>query len=134
MFLPDDKIVELFKFLDNLGELEIEDLLGQFTSENIETLRLVSGVLREGMNLERVLSEKRFVNVVQELYEMKKIWSERLGETLASAAQESKNDNHVQALWILNGFVRFCPSPYYRDIAEGVMREYEEQDPGARSQ
>ena len=33
----------------------------------------------------------------------------------------------VQALWMLNGFIRFCPSPYYREIAAEVMEEYEEQ-------
>jgi hypothetical protein len=37
-------------------------------------------------------------------------------------------------MWILNGFIRFCPSPYYRDIAIEVMGEYEEQEPEDRSQ
>jgi hypothetical protein len=127
MLFPDEKMVELFNLLDHLAALEIEELLGHFTGDNIEALRLISGVLKEGMYLERVLSEKRFVNVVQELRETKKIWSERLDETLNNAAREYHQGNHVQALWILNGFVRFCPSPYYRVIAEGVIGEYEEQ-------
>jgi len=127
MILTDEKIMELFKLLDHLGELEPEELLGQFTSENILALRLVSGVLKEGMDLDRMLSEKRFINVVQELFETKRIWSERLDETLIIATQEFDQGNRVQALWILNGFIRFCPSPYYRDIAEDVLGEYEEQ-------
>jgi hypothetical protein len=127
MFLPDEKIVELIKLLDRLGALEIEELLGQFTSENIEALRLISEVLKERMEFERMLSEKRFVKVVQELYETKKIWAEKLNETLTSAAHEFHQGNSVQALWILNGFIRFCPSPYYREFAEEVMNEYENQ-------
>jgi hypothetical protein len=126
--LSDEKIVELLKILDSLGELDAEELLGQFTGETIEVLRLVSGVLKEGMDLERVLSEKQFINVVKELYETKRIWSERLNETLGNAAQELDRGNGVQALWILNGFIRFCPSPYYRDMAGEVMGEYDEQE------
>ena len=127
MSLPDEKIVELFKLLDRLGELEAEELMGHFTSENIEALRLVSGVLKEGMDLERMMSEKRFVRVVHELFEMKRIWAGKLGETLTGGAQEFDQGNRVQAMWILNGFIQFCPSPYYRDIAVEVMEEYEEQ-------
>ena len=134
MQLPDEKTAELFELLDNLGELESEELLAHFTSDNIEAIKHLSWVLKERMNLERVLSEKRFVRVVQELYEMKMIWSERLEMTLASAASELEQENRVQALWILNGFIRFCPSPYFREIAEEVMQEYEEQEPGDRSQ
>lgn len=128
MELPDAKIAELFNLLDHLADLEVEELLGHFTTDNIESLRLISGVLKEGIYLERILSEKRFVNVVQELYEMKKIWSDRLDKTLTSAAREFDQGNLVQALWILNGFIRFCPSPYYRDIAEGVIGKYEKQE------
>ena len=125
MTLTDEKIMELFNTLDHLGELEDEELLGQFTSENIESLRLISTILKEGMELERMLSEKRFAIVVQELFETKRIWSDRLNVTLGSAAQEFEQGNRVQALWILNGFIRFCPSPYYREMAEEVMEEYE---------
>ena len=125
MTLTDEKIMELFNTLDHLGELEDEELLGQFTSENIESLRLISTILKEGMELERMLSEKRFAIVVQELFETKRIWSDRLNVTLGSAAQEFEQGNRVQALWILNGFIRFCPSPYYREMAEEVMGEYE---------
>ncbi len=128
MELPDARIMELFNLLDHLADLEVEELLGHFTTDNIESLRLISGVLKEGMYLERVLSEKRFVNVVQELHEMKRIWSERLGKTLTSADREFDQGNRVQAVWILNGFIRFCPSPYYREIAEGVMGKYEKQE------
>jgi len=127
MNLTDEKIVELFKLLDRLGELETVELMGHFTSENIEALRIVSEVLKEGMDLERMMSEKRFVRVVHELFEMKRIWAGRLVETLTGAAQEFDQGNRVQAMWILNGFIRFCPSPYYRDIVVEVMEEYEEQ-------
>ena len=127
MILSDTKTVELLKILDRLGELDDEELLSQFTSDNIEALRLISVILKEGMDVERMLSEKRFVKVVQELFETKRIWSDRLNVTLGSAAQEFEQGNRVQALWILNGFIRFCPSPYYREMAEEVMGEYEEQ-------
>jgi len=127
MLFSDEKIAELFKLLDHLGELGSEELIGQFTSENIEALRLLSVILKEEMDLERMLSEKRFVNIIRELYETKMIWSGRLEQTLDNALEEYDGGNRVQALWILNGFIRFCPSPYYREIAEEVMEEYEEQ-------
>lgn len=127
MILSDTKTVELLKILDRLGELDAEELLSQFTSDNIEALRLISVILKEGMDVERMLSEKRFVKVVQELFETKRIWSDRLNVTLGSAAQEFEQGNRVQALWILNGFIRFCPSPYYREMAEEVMEQYEGQ-------
>ena len=127
MHLPDEKIAELLGRLERLGELESEDLLGHFTSDNIEAIRLVSWVLKEGMEFERVLSENRFVKVVQELYETRKIWTERLKVTLTNASSELDQGNRVQALWTLNGFIRFCPSPYFREIAEDVIGEYEEQ-------
>lgn len=125
MILPEEKIAELFEFLDRLGELGPDELLVHFTSGNIEALRLLSGLLKAGMDLERILSEKRFINIVKELFETKKIWSERLLETLALAARENDQGNRIQALWILNGFIRFCPSPYYRELAEKVKGEYE---------
>ena len=74
-----------------------------------------------------MLSEKRFANVIMELCETKKIWSERLSETLGTAASKFDEGNRVQALWILNGFIRFCPSPYYRELVEEVVGEYDEQ-------
>lgn len=125
MILPDEKIVEFLKILDRLGELDDVELLSQFTSDNIEALRLISVFLKEGMDVERMLSEKRFVKVVQELFETKRIWSDRLNVTLGRAAQEFEQGNRVQALWVLNGFIRFCPSPYYREMAQEVMGEYE---------
>ena len=125
MPFSDVKILELFRLLDDLGELSEENLLGRFTSENIEALRLLSDILKEGMEFERMLSEKRFVNVVQELFETKRIWSDKLNETLGNAAQEFDQGNRIQALWILNGFIRFCPSPYYREMVEEVMEQYE---------
>jgi hypothetical protein len=127
MPLSDEKIAELFKVLDRLGELGEEELLVHFTSEKIEALRLVSGVLKEGMDLERMLSEKRFVYIVKELFETKRVWSVRLDETLTNAGQELDQGNRVQALWILNGFIRFCTSPYYREIAEEVLKKYENE-------
>jgi len=134
MHLPDEKTAELFQILDSLGELESEELLIHFTSDNIEAIRLVSRVLKEGMDLERMVSENRFVKVVHELYETRKIWAERLEVTLTSAASEVDQGSRVQALWILNGFIRFCPSPYFREIAEEVMGEYEERESGDSSQ
>ena len=127
MSLTDEKIIELFKLLDSLGELDGEELLGQFTSDNIYALGLMAGLLKEEMELERMLSEKRFICVVRGLSETRRIWSERLDETLSSAVEEFEKGNSVQALWILNGYIRFCPSPYYRAMAEEVMEEYENQ-------
>ena len=127
MPLTDDKTVEIFSLLDRLGELEPGEMLSHFTSENIEMLRLASVMLKDGIDFEKILSQKRFVKVVQELYEAKKIWSSKLDETLAKVTEEIGFGNRVQALWILNGFIRFCPSPYYREIAEEVMGEYESQ-------
>lgn len=127
MTLSDEKITGLFEFLDRLAGLDPEDLPGHFTSANIETLRLACGVLKQGLELERILSERRFIGLVKELSETKEIWSERLQETLDLAAGEHGQGNLVQALWILNGFIRFCPSPYFIGKAQEVMREYEEE-------
>ena len=127
MSLSDLKILEHFQLLDQLGAMEEKELLRHFTAENIEAMRFLSEMLKEDMELERVLSEKRFVNIVQELFETKGIWLEKLNETRVNAAQEHDQGNCVQALWILNGFIRFCPSPYYREMAEKVMEEYEKQ-------
>lgn len=129
----DDKIAQLFQFLDQLNVLEEEDLLMHFTNDNIFSLRALSEILREDIKLERAISEKRFVSVVRELSETRRIWSERLDETLASAAGELDRGNIIQALWILNGYIRFCPSPHYRSLAEAVMGEYEDQESGDRS-
>jgi hypothetical protein len=116
------------ELLDYLGELPEEELLAHFTSENIEALRLLADIFKEGMELERVLSEKRFVTSVRELHETKRIWSRRLEETLENAAREYDLGNCIQALWILNGFIRFCPSPHFRELAGEVLAEYEERD------
>jgi hypothetical protein len=127
MSLPEEKVAQLFQFLDQLSVMEDEDLLMHFTSDNIYALRELSELLREDIELERAVSEKRFVSVVRDLSETRRIWSERLDETLASAAEEFDRGNSVQALWILNGYIRFCPSPYYKEMAEGVMGNYEKE-------
>ncbi|UCF88107.1 MAG: hypothetical protein JSV70_06705 [bacterium] len=125
MALSEIKIHQLLQTLDRLGRMEAAKLSGQFTDENINAMRLLSSLLKEDMDLEQVLSEKRFISVVGELFETRKMWSERLEETLKNAYREFEMGNRVQALWILNGFIRFCPSPYYRDRAGEVMEEYE---------
>jgi len=127
MHVSDEKIFELFELLDRLCEIEDEQLLGYFTNENIGALRIASVVLKDEIYFEKVLSQKRFIKVVQELCEAKKIWSAKLEETLARVASEFDRGESVQALWILNGFIRFCPSPYFRNIAEEMLGEYEGQ-------
>jgi len=127
MPLSEEKIAELLTLLDSLGQLENQELLMHFTSENIETLRLIAALFKEDMEIERVLSENRFVNVVLELFETRRLWAGKLYETLENASREFERGNTVQALWILNGFTRFCPSPYFRDKAQEVMEEYERQ-------
>jgi len=127
MHVSDEKIFELFELLDRLCEIEDEQLLGYFTNENIGALRIASVVLKDEIYFEKVLSQKRFIKVVQELCEAKKIWSAKLEETLARVASEFDRGESVQALWILNGFIRFCPSPYFRNIAEEMLGEYEDQ-------
>jgi hypothetical protein len=116
----------IFDLLYHLGNLDPEELLGHFTEENVNTLKMSAPLLKEGMELERYLSEKRFVEVVNELNELRKIWSSKLDETLGNASEAFERDDKVQALWILDGFIRFCPSPYYRDIAERVLEGYSE--------
>ena len=127
MHVSDEKIFELFELLDRLCEIEDEQLLGYFTNENIGALRIASVVLKDEIYFEKVLSQKRFIKVVQELCEAKKIWSAKLEETLARVASGFDRGESVQALWILNGFIRFCPSPYFRNIAEEMLGEYEDQ-------
>lgn len=124
----DSRVEDLFRLLDRLGPIPDEDLKVHFTGDNIESLRVLAHLLREGMDLERVLSEKRFVGVIRDLFQTKRIWSGKLNETLERASREFDQGNRIQALWIINGFVRFCPSPYFRKVAEDIMEEYEEAD------
>ncbi len=121
------EIVRNLEILDQLGRMDYEELLTQFTSANVESMRFISSVLKDEMPFERVLSQGRFTEIVAELYETKNLWSSRLDETLAGAEKEMKQGNKVQALWILNGFIRFCSSPLYREMAQVVMEEYESQ-------
>jgi hypothetical protein len=116
----------IFDLLDRLGNLDPEELVGHFTEENVNTLKMSAPLLKEGMELERYLSEKRFVEIVNELCDLKKIWSVKLDETLSNAGEAYDRDEKVQAMWILEGFIRFCPSPYYSDIAERVLEGYGE--------
>lgn len=125
MLISEEKTKELLLLLDRLGSLETRELLAHFTSENIESLRVISALLKDESRFERVLSENRFVDVVRELYETKKIWEAKLKESLSSSAGEFEKGNHIQALWIINGFIRFCPSPYFRNLAEETMGKYE---------
>jgi hypothetical protein len=124
--MTSDRTQNIFELLDLLGELGPDDLLEHFTEENMDTLKLVAPLLKEGMELERYLSEKKFVEIVNELNDIRKIWSSKLDETLGNASEAFEKDEKVQALWILEGFIRFCPSPYYSDIAERVLEGYEE--------
>jgi hypothetical protein len=124
--MTSDRTQNIFELLDLLGELGPDDLMEHFTEENMDTLKLVAPLLKEGMELERYLSEKRFVEIVNELCDLKKIWSVKLDETLSNAGEAYDRDEKVQAMWILEGFIRFCPSPYYSDIAERVLEGYGE--------
>jgi hypothetical protein len=121
-----DRTHNIFELLDHLGELEPDELLEHFTEDNVSILKAAATMLKEGAELERYLSEKRFIEVVRELGELKKIWSAKLDQTLANASDAFNKDEKVRAIWILEGFTRFCPSPYYRDVAERVLEEYRE--------
>ncbi len=122
----DDRSHHLFELLERLGQLEGEELLGHFTEENVNALKATAGLLKEELELDRYLSEKRFVQIVGELYELKRMWSGKLKETLVNAGEAFERGEMVQAMWILDGFIRFCSSHYYRSIAEKVMERYGE--------
>ena len=55
---------KLFSLLDRLGGLGPEDLLKEFTEETVREVRILAEELDEKLVLERVLSEKRFIEVV----------------------------------------------------------------------
>ncbi len=126
MSFSDDRLHHLFELLDRLGELGGEELLGHFTEENVNALKTAAGLLKDGLELDRYLSETKFVQIVGELCELKRMWSGKLKETLENAGEAFERGEMVQAMWILDGFIRFCASPFYRSIAERVMERYEE--------
>ena len=125
--MTDDRTHNLFILLDHLGELDPDDLLDHFTEENTTVLKAAAELLKEDMVLDRYLSEKVFVQVVGELVALKTMWSEKLETTLHNADEAFENDEKVRAIWILDGFIRFCPSPYYREIAQELLDEYGEE-------
>ena len=122
----DDRSHHLFELLERLGQLEGEELLGHFTEENVNALKATAGLLKEELELDRYLSETKFVQMVGELCELKRMWSGKLKETLENAGEVFERGEMVQAMWILNGFIRFCPAPHYRGIAERVLERYSE--------
>ena len=125
--MTDEHTQNLFILLDHLGELDPDDLLDHFTEENTTVLKAAAELLKEDMVLDRYLSEKMFVQIVSELVALKAMWSEKLETTLHNADEAFENDEKVRAMWILDGFIRFCPSPYYREIAEEMLDGYGEE-------
>ena len=125
--MTDEHTQNLFILLDHLGELDPDDLLDHFTEENTTVLKAAAELLKEDMVLDRYLSEKVFVQVFGELVALKAMWSEKLETTLHNADEAFENGEKVRAIWILDGFIRFCPSPYYREIAQELLDEYGEE-------
>ncbi|MDT8396268.1 MAG: hypothetical protein RRA32_07485 [bacterium] len=123
---PDERTRHLFDLLDRLGELGAEELLGYFTEENVNALTSITGLLKDRLEVDRYLTRKLFVQIVGELYDLKWMWSRKLGETLNNAGDAYVKGEKVQAMWILDGFIRFCSSPHYRSIAEKVLERYGE--------
>jgi len=113
----------LFLILDRLDCMDSKDLLDEFTDKTIAALRVVGGELNEKLILERVLSENRFVEVVRELVETRRIWSRHFDETVNLARKAAREGKVDQARWIIDGFLRFCPSPYFRGLAVKVIDE-----------
>ncbi len=123
MSLKSSERERLFSLLDRLGKMEREDLLKEFTEDILGEVRVLARELNEELVLERVISENRFVEVIGDLAETNRIWARRYNETVnlaGKAAAEGKTD---QARWILDGFLRFCPSPGYRWLVEKMLGE-----------
>lgn len=121
MILPETERKRVFELLDRFGEMDDDELLDHFTDKTVASLRLLLGELNENMRMERILSENRFVEVIRELVEIKNVWSGRLMEVQGHVEQAIEKGGKDQAVWLLNGFIRFCPSPHYRRAAEGIL-------------
>jgi hypothetical protein len=117
------KTERIFELLDRLGELDDAQLMDHFTDDTVSNLRLLAVQLNENMRLEKVLSEKRYIEVVRQLVGMRKIWSGKLDEVQGYVEQAMGKGGKDQALWLLNGYIRFCPSPYFRAEAEKILEE-----------
>ena len=123
MILPETERERVFELLDRFGEMSVDELHEHFTDQNVASLRLLADELNENMMMERVLSEIRFVEVVRELVEIKSVWTTRLAEVQDHVKHAMEKGRREQAVWLLKGFIRFCPSPYYRKAAEGILDE-----------
>jgi len=111
------------QFLDRLGAMSEAELMENYTNETISSIRMIASELNENLDLEHILSERRFIEVVRDLAEIKAIWAQRLEETVKLAEKAVEGGKEMQAHWILDGFIRFCPSPYFRGIVENYMDE-----------
>ncbi|UCG38794.1 MAG: hypothetical protein JSV00_00735 [bacterium] len=127
MKLSDEKREDLFALVQRLGEMEPGELKSHFKEDVLASLRLAAEQLRDGLVVERYLSERRFVEIVRELHETMRIWSGRLEQTLQSAGEASAGGDARRAIWILRGFAKFCPSAHYRSVAEEAASSYEKE-------
>lgn len=123
MGFSEEKKLELIDLVDRLAELGQDDLQDHFTTENIQSLRKAAELIKGNMTIETAVSTRRFVQVVLELSEAKGIWSGKWDQTLQQIGELIGEGEGKQALMVLRGFIRFCPSPYYRGEAEAVLRE-----------
>ena len=127
MGLNSSKRERLFSLLDRLDDMEPEDLLKEFTEEILGEVRILAGELNEELVLERVISENRFLEIIGDLAETNRIWARRYEETVNLAGKAVGEGKTEQACWLLDGFLRFCPSPYYREMAEKNFDEVQKE-------
>lgn len=118
----------LLALLDRLAELEPEELLDHFTTENIQAVRRAIEEIKGDVTIEVTISSRRFVAIVRELSEAKSIWSEKWSQTMKTVDELSGKGKEDQALTVLRGFIRFCPSPYYRALGKKILRKMEEEE------
>jgi hypothetical protein len=123
MTSSNSEILEHLDILDRLGSMNEDELVAHFTNENIAVIRLVAPELNEDLQMEHILSDKRFIAVVRDLAQMRALWKLRFEETAKAVEEASSGGKEMQAQWIIDGFLRFCPSPFYRGMAEKLMEK-----------
>jgi len=112
---------QIENYLATLNEWEgcTADKLGEFfTQENLQLVRVILPVLSGTKMLPKAVSTQMFIATILELLELKRFWTEKMKDTLTTANDLMAGNDTEKAVDTIKGFITFCPSPYYKMVAE----------------
>jgi hypothetical protein len=112
---------QIENYLARLNEWEgcTADKLGElFTQENLQLVRVILPVLSGTKMLPKAVSTQMFIATILELLDLRRFWAEKMKDTLVTANELMDSENPEKAMNTIKGFITFCPSPYYKMVAE----------------